>query len=279
MKIKLSPPDSKRCIEFVIPDSMNSLNSADLIRLAELSHSCPKYQALILFVIHISGLRVETSGSYGVGSDKTAWILRRGLRGKRMLISDRDMLHLASLLDWVYVNDELNVSLSALPSDFCRFIPRKLCVPGPAFTTLSFEQYTHADTHFHNFAKNSDIDELNKMICAITAAKFDSETYLNNTKRVAAMPYWLRIVIFWYYMGSKKTLSLAFPNLFSAGSGDGEAKQVDVYMQYMELTSSMCESPADIIPTEKTLAWKIFSYLEAKIKANKKLEESLKKYK
>jgi hypothetical protein len=41
----------------------------------------------------------------------------------------------------------------------------------------------------------------------------------------------------------------------------------------------MCDSPSEISNVKIQLAWDVFSFLEEKIKANKRAEEQLKKYK
>jgi len=273
----LRSPGFKRPLSFNVPASFADLSAKQLVVLANMLSVFTKTQACIFFILHVAKLRVMSTGSFTLNNNLSGWMLRRGVFGRRFLLADRDVVHLSGLLSWLFdKNGELNITLSTLP-DCSHFIRNPLITPGPALTTLSFEQYTHADTHFQNFATSKNVADLNKMVCALCTPSFNSDNYLDLMPQVEKLNYWIRIVLFWYFLGSRRVLTHVFPNLFSSGSGDD--KPSDVYLQYMALTSSMCESPADISAVKKQLAWDVFSFLEEKIKANKKLEEQLKKYK
>ncbi len=277
MKIKLTDPSSKKSIRFVLPGSFSELNSDQLTHLAFFVNTAPKHLALINFILYLSNLVVVRAGSFFIDNNSAAWVVRRKWHTRRYLVCDRDLMYLISLLDWMFDNDQLNITLSNFPSD-SKYVKR-LVSPGPAFTTLSYEQYTHADTHFSNFYKSKDFDELFKMICALCASNFHTDTYLDNLAHVRRFNRWYCMVIFWYFIGSKKVIAKVFPNLFSIPDNTSASADSDVYLQYMSLTSAMCDSPSEISNVKIQLAWDVFSFLEEKIKANKRAEEQLKKYK
>lgn len=289
MKLSLTTRHRRKnkTYEYYMPGSWNELSIPQAVKLAELTSSYSKTEALLRFVFwlnNFSVIRQEPVIYSGmnyryktkkwrkvVGDDeeiKAARVIRKGF--KRFIITDTDLNYITSIVEkWIFNGNEAPTSFLYV-SKF-KSIPinnDKLNPPCDVLTNCTYEQYTYIDTHFQNFMESKDTADLNMMICAMHQinTEFNSKMYLAYMPVFIDLPFYQKMVYLWFFIGCRKVLSHTFKNLFKESENDTKTKS-DPILASIRLTSGMVRIPAHINPTKKELVWDIFSYLDEKIKA------------
>lgn len=251
-------------------DSWNMLSWKQAVKLAELSSTYDKTTTLITFFFWLNNIKVLKKDPiiYQIdGAEYCASIVRHKLR--KFALSDIDLARIVKQFDWVYgaensPNSYMSSSsiLPKLPINNNRLFP-----PADALSSLTYEQYTIVDIYYHRFMKSKKDTDLSLMIAALYSVngKFDPETYAEYIPVFDELTFYDRLVILWFYIGSRKILEKTFCHLFSQSESSEKTKS-DPMLAWMKLTAGMLESPADLSVTKKQLVWDVFSYLDEKIR-------------
>lgn len=252
-----------------MPASWNELNYKQLVKLAWLSVSYPKTEAILRFFFYLNNFHVVKVNATIYKSDENlaAWIVRYRLR--RFFLTETDLAFIIRTFEkWIYNGQDAPVS-SLYKSVFknVKLYTGKLIAPADMLSNISYEQYTYIDTHYTKFMQHKQIAELDNFIIAMHTANgiFNAEKYQDYTPLCDYLTYYEKLVYIWYYMGCRKVLSHFFKYLFDNKEAS-DSQAFDPYVSYMKLTSGMAKSPAEIQAVKNARLWDVFAWLDEEIR-------------
>lgn len=243
----------------------NQLNKNELIRLAFLAtQKMSIYQLCISFFLMMTGFRLAGKKPVQRGNE-ICYMVKKGK--KQLLISEvgftsiveaiRSHFFVSSKPGEYTINPKLHVNT------FNKFKLGGTWYQSPknALSNLIFEEYIYTETYFYRYNKTKDEKWLNLLISVLYKPKiinantnFDIAVCKANALKIAKIDEAYKLLVLWYYIGSKNFLAGKFRFLFNGGVDDG----LDPFESFLKLTSQLAGKPHE---NEKVRQTKLYDVL------------------